>query len=41
MGIHWETPLNINLDIDNEREDCKIGVCWGVLLGGGRVNEED
>jgi hypothetical protein len=31
-GIHWETPLNINLNINNERQDCKVGivyVCWG------------
>jgi hypothetical protein len=37
-GIYWETPLNIHLDINNERQDCKIGtVCGGgqVLVGGG------
>jgi hypothetical protein len=34
--------LNINLNINNERQDCKIGtMCVGVLEGGGRVNEED
>jgi hypothetical protein len=25
VGIHRETPLNINLNINNERQDCKIG----------------
>jgi hypothetical protein len=36
MGIHGETNLNIDLDIDNERRDCKIGkVCvWGECLWG-------
>jgi hypothetical protein len=36
--------LNINLSINNERQDCKIGtVCvWGrALEEGGRVNEGD
>jgi hypothetical protein len=27
-GIHREAPLDINLDINSERQDCKIGtVC--------------
>jgi hypothetical protein len=35
--------LNINLNINNVRQDCKIGtVCGrGVLMGGMRVNEGD
>jgi hypothetical protein len=43
VGIHWETPLNINLNINNERHDCKIGtmyVCGGTG-GRGRVNVGD
>jgi hypothetical protein len=39
-GIHWNTPLNLNLDINNERQECKIGTVVGVLVGG-RVNEGD
>jgi hypothetical protein len=42
VGIHWEIPLNIDLNISNKRQDCKIGtVCGGVLMGGRRVNEGD
>jgi hypothetical protein len=35
--IHRETPLNINSDINNKRQDCKIGtVCvWGTCGGEG------
>jgi hypothetical protein len=47
VETHRETPLNINLNINNERQDCKIGiVCWGVtygrgvLAGGGRCTKE-
>jgi hypothetical protein len=29
MGIHVEIPLNINLEINSERQDCKIGTVWG------------
>jgi hypothetical protein len=25
VGTHRETPLNIDLEINNERQDCKIG----------------
>jgi hypothetical protein len=40
-GICWEAPLNINLNINNERQDCKIGTAWGGSTGGGeRVKEE-
>jgi hypothetical protein len=38
VGIHQETPLNIDLEINNEREDYKMGIVWG---GGERVNEGD
>jgi hypothetical protein len=32
--------LNINSNINNERQDCKIGkVCVRVLVGGEKVNE--
>jgi hypothetical protein len=28
MGVHWDTPFNVNLNINNENKDCKIGtVC--------------
>jgi hypothetical protein len=30
VGIHWETSLNINLEINNERQVCKIGA---VMVG--------
>jgi hypothetical protein len=41
VGIHRETPLNIGLNINNERQDCKIGsVCvWEGISR--RVNEGD
>jgi hypothetical protein len=29
------TPLNINLNINNENQDCKIVMVGGVLMGGG------
>jgi hypothetical protein len=29
--MHGEIPLNIDLDINNERQDCKIGAVWRVL----------
>jgi hypothetical protein len=33
--------LNINLNINNERQDCKIGTVWGELLvGEGNVTKE-
>jgi hypothetical protein len=47
MEIHREIPLNINLEINNERQDCKIGfvcvcVCVCVCVyAGGRVNKGD
>jgi hypothetical protein len=34
VGIHWEIPLNINLNINNEKQDCKIGtMCMGGTSG--------
>jgi hypothetical protein len=35
VGIHHETSLNIDLEINNKREDFKIGkVCvWGCCGG--------
>jgi hypothetical protein len=33
VNIHRETPLNINLDINNERQDCKIGTGGGTCEG--------
>jgi hypothetical protein len=37
MGIHRETPLNINLNINNERQDYKIGtVCVGCTSRRGK-----
>jgi hypothetical protein len=38
-----EIPLNISLNMNNKRQDCKIAivsVCKGILMGGGRVNED-
>jgi hypothetical protein len=32
--------LNINLNINNERHNCKIGTMCGRLLGGGRGRKE-
>jgi hypothetical protein len=26
--------LNIDFEIKNERQDCKTGAVWGVLVGG-------
>jgi hypothetical protein len=31
--------LNINLNINNEKQDCKIGAVGGVVVGGERGNE--
>jgi hypothetical protein len=40
-GTHEETPLNIDLNINNERQDCKIGaVCVCVYLWGERRMKE-
>jgi hypothetical protein len=33
--------LNIDLDINDKSQDCKIGTVWGVLMEGRRVNEGD
>jgi hypothetical protein len=30
MGIHQETPLNIDFGIKNERQDCEIGTVWST-----------
>jgi hypothetical protein len=43
--IPWETPLNIDLDTNKERQDCKIGtgcgsVCMGYLWEGRRWKKE-
>jgi hypothetical protein len=27
-GIYWEIPLNIDLEINNERQDGKIDTMW-------------
>jgi hypothetical protein len=35
VAIHWETSLNINLNINNEKQDCKIGIVWGSTNGSG------
>jgi hypothetical protein len=32
--IEKQTPLNINLDINNKRQDYKIGTVWGILMEG-------
>jgi hypothetical protein len=43
VGTHWDTPLNVNLDINGKGQDYKTGaVCaGGVQGGGGRVKEGD
>jgi hypothetical protein len=30
VGRHWDTPLNINLKPNNEKQDRKIGIVGGV-----------
>jgi hypothetical protein len=40
VGIHQEPPLNIGLNINNERQGCKIGTVWGRVLVCGGVNED-
>jgi hypothetical protein len=32
--------VNRKKEIKNERQDCKIGTVWGVLVGRRRINEE-
>jgi hypothetical protein len=46
VGTHRDTPLNTDLNINDERQDCKIGtvcvcVCVCVVLvgGGGGMKE--
>jgi hypothetical protein len=35
-GLQRETSLNINLNINNERQNGKIGLVWeSILMGGG------
>jgi hypothetical protein len=43
VGLHQETPLNVDLGINNERQDYKKGtVCVGVLfVEVGRANQGD
>jgi hypothetical protein len=45
VGIHWDTPLNVNLNINNKNQDCKIGtVCVvgrGAFVEEGMVKEGD
>jgi hypothetical protein len=41
-GMHGEAPLNIDLGINNERQDCTTGSVAGeVLVRGWRVNGGD
>jgi hypothetical protein len=35
VGINQEVPWNIDLEINNERKDCKIGTVWGDTHGTG------
>jgi hypothetical protein len=37
VGIHWDIPLKIDLNINNGRHDCKIGT---VFVGGGEWMKE-
>jgi hypothetical protein len=42
VGIHGDTPVNINLNVNNEKQDCKIStVVGGMPVRGGRVKERD
>jgi hypothetical protein len=42
VGIHQETPLNIDFGINNERQDCKIGtLCGGSICRRREVNGGD
>jgi hypothetical protein len=34
-------PFEHQLNINNEKQDYKIGTVWGVLVRRGRVNEGD
>jgi hypothetical protein len=39
---HSRDTLNIELEVNNKRQNCKIGTVWEWgLVGGGRVNERD
>jgi hypothetical protein len=38
VGIHWDTPLNINLNINNENQDCNYSA--GKSGTSGRVEGE-
>jgi hypothetical protein len=41
-GVHRETPVNTDVGINNERQDCKIGtVCIEGCLRGGRIKGGD
>jgi hypothetical protein len=40
MGIHREAPLNINLNINKKRQDCKTGM-WGGTSGRREMKEGD
>jgi hypothetical protein len=33
-GTHWETPLNTDLDIPDERQGCDTGTVRGTSGGG-------
>jgi hypothetical protein len=39
-GLALRHPLNINLNINNEIQDCKTGTVCGRILVGGRVKED-
>jgi hypothetical protein len=41
VGIDQESPKNIELEINNERQDCKIGMVCSVVLMEGGGNEGD
>jgi hypothetical protein len=41
-GDTLRNPLNINFDINNKRQNWKVGTEWGgVLVRGGSVNKGD
>jgi hypothetical protein len=41
VGIHWDTPLNVKSHINNENQDCEIGIVWMAILGGGWGKKRD
>jgi hypothetical protein len=41
MGIHWDIPFNMDLNINNENQDWKINTVCGEGIVRGKVKEGD